>query len=66
MKNAALALLLSPKEKSDDDEKKPAKGGSSKKLKLSAAKDILAAETPEELVGPLSEFIKYCTAGDDY
>lgn len=71
MKNAALALLASPKgpkEKSDGDkdETKPKGGGSVKKIKLSAARDILAAETPEDLVGPLSEFIKACTSEDDY
>lgn len=67
MKGAALALLAPSKEKSDDEKgSKKSKGGGSKELRLSAAKDILDAETPKELDAALKEYIGYCLAEKDY
>lgn len=62
MKNAALALLIPSGDAKSLGGKTVDKAGGaddSKKLRLSACKDILAAETPEELDTALSEYIGY-------
>lgn len=66
MKNAALALLIPSGDAKSLGGKADAKakGGDSKKLRLSTCKDILAAETPEELDAALSEWMGYYEADD--